>query len=112
MNGYNDPRYSGGYRDARVDSAPVDVKASLPNGGSGPVHGIGCMIAQNEWDECVITKVVQGGAASFSGQVFVNDIVVSIDGKPTKDIHPDLIGRWFLGEPGDIPSSAMYDARY
>ncbi len=95
MNGYNNPRYSNGHSASRPNTFPN--KPVDPSGGA--VHGIGCMIAQNDFDECVIAKVVQGGAASFSGQVFVGDIVISIDGKPTKQIHPDLIARWFMGEP-------------
>jgi C-terminal processing protease CtpA/Prc len=53
--------------------------------------------------------ILQGGSASFSGQVNVSDVIVSVDGRPCRDIHPDQISMWFLGEPGTAVLLVMAD---
>jgi C-terminal processing protease CtpA/Prc len=72
-----------------------------PNTSSTPSEsGIGCLVASGHDGNCVITKIVQGGAAALSGQLSVGDIIVSIDGRYTLGLSDTVIKRALIGQPG------------
>ena len=62
--------------------------------------GIGCLVASGYDGSCVITKIVQGGAAALSGQLSVGDIIVSIDGRSTLGLNDSIIRKALIGQPG------------
>jgi C-terminal processing protease CtpA/Prc len=62
--------------------------------------GIGCLVASADDGNCIITKIVHGGAAALSGQLSVGDIVVSIDGKPSFGLPAPMIREALTGQPG------------
>ena len=65
-------------------------------------HGVGLGIATDAAGRCVVTKVLPGGAAAFSGQVHKGDIVLSIDNRPTAGMSEGEIPEYFLGEAGTV----------
>ena len=65
-------------------------------------HGVGLAIGRDAQNRCVVTRVLPGGAAAFSGQVFQGDIIVDIDSFPTARIPETEIAQWFVGEAGTL----------
>ena len=65
-------------------------------------HGVGLGIATDAAGRCVVTRVLPGGAAAFSGQVHKGDIVLSIDHRPTAGMSEGQIPEHFLGEAGTV----------
>ena len=62
--------------------------------------GIGCLVASGHDGVCVITKIVQGGAAALSGQLSVGDAILSINGRSTLGMSDHAIRRALTGQPG------------
>jgi C-terminal processing protease CtpA/Prc len=64
------------------------------------VCGIGCVIERNRENQCVVAKVLPGGASD--GLVFVGDIIDEVDNVPTDRIPVAETPQRFMGEVGSF----------
>jgi C-terminal processing protease CtpA/Prc len=62
--------------------------------------GIGCVIERNKENQCVVAKVLPGGASD--GLVFVGDIIDEVDNVPTDRIPVAETPQRFMGEVGSF----------
>ena len=62
--------------------------------------GIGCVIERNRENQCVVAKVLPGGASD--GLVFVGDIIDEVDNVPTDRIPVAETPQRFMGEVGSF----------
>ena len=77
----------------------------VAGGGSmrgGLSHGVGLAIERDAQNRCVCARVLPGGAAAFSGQVFKGDVIVKINNHPTASMSEEDVPQWFLGDAGTV----------
>jgi C-terminal processing protease CtpA/Prc len=78
----------------------------------GLSHGIGLAIERDARNNCVVSRVLPGGAAAFSGQVHKGDIIMKIDNYPTANMSEDDVPQWFLGEAGTVVELTLQTGSY